>query len=84
MPQNSAAPLFLLTRHWRDTAAGLEVVLWAGGGEGRPARIHLRGQQAVCFIPRAISDEKIAALAQNHRRRRLNLKTLDGGDADAM
>lgn len=84
MPQKSAAPLFLLTRHWRDTAAGLEVVLWAGGGDGRPARIHLRGQQAVCFIPRAVSDEKIAALAQNHRRRRLKLKTLDGGDADGV
>ncbi len=84
MPQKSAAPLFLLTRHWRDTAAGLEVVLWAGGGEDRPARIHLRGQQAVCFIPRAITDEKIAALAQNYQRRRLKLKTLDGGDADAV
>ncbi|WP_437610415.1 DNA polymerase II [Erwinia sp. V71] len=41
---------FLLTRHWRDTASGCEVVLWLATDNG-PQRLVLPEQEAVAFIP---------------------------------
>ncbi|HEY1042932.1 MAG TPA: DNA polymerase II [Telluria sp.] len=41
---------FLLTRHWRDTDAGVEVEFWLATDNG-PRRISLPPQQAVAFIP---------------------------------
>ena len=71
------AEVFLLTRDWRDTPRGIELVLWATGAAG-PVRVVLRDQEAVCFIPRAqVSPPGI-------RRRQLALATLAGTPVDAL
>ena len=41
---------FLLTRHWRDTDAGVEVDFWLATDAG-PRRVRLAPHQAVAFIP---------------------------------
>lgn len=41
---------FLLTRHWRDSADGIEIVLWLATDQG-PQRLVLPAQEAVAFIP---------------------------------
>ncbi|MGU7771826.1 DNA polymerase II [Burkholderia sp. MR1-5-21] len=41
---------FILTRHWRDTAAGVEIEFWLATERG-PRRVRLRPQEAVAFIP---------------------------------
>ena len=74
---NSTAEVFLLTRDWRDTPRGLELVLWATGEEG-PVRAVLRGQEAVCFVPRG------QASPPGVRRRKVALATLDGDPVDAL
>jgi DNA polymerase-2 len=43
---------FLLTRHWRDTAAGTEVEFWLATDDG-PRHVRLRPQPSVAFIPAA-------------------------------
>ncbi|RZI42687.1 DNA polymerase II [Herbaspirillum sp. HC18] len=41
---------FLLTRHWRDTAAGTEVDFWLATDDG-PRQLRLPPQPSVAFIP---------------------------------
>jgi DNA polymerase II len=41
---------FLLTRHWRDTAAGTEVEFWLATDHG-PRLLRLPVQRAVAFVP---------------------------------
>jgi DNA polymerase-2 len=41
---------FLLTRHWRDTDAGVEVEFWVATDEGA-RRVRIAPQPAVAFIP---------------------------------
>jgi DNA polymerase-2 len=41
---------FILTRHWRDTSAGVEVEFWLATEHG-PRRVRLRPQEAVAFVP---------------------------------
>jgi DNA polymerase-2 len=41
---------FILTRHWRDSPAGTEVVFWLATDDG-PRQIRLRPQESVAFIP---------------------------------
>ena len=41
---------FLLTRHWRDTAAGTEVDFWLATDDG-PRHVRLAPQPSVAFIP---------------------------------
>jgi DNA polymerase-2 len=41
---------FLLTRHWRDTAAGTEVSFWLATDQG-PRHLCLQPQQTIAFIP---------------------------------
>ncbi|MBB5393263.1 MULTISPECIES: DNA polymerase II [unclassified Herbaspirillum] len=43
---------FILSRHWRDTPAGIEVELWLATDDG-PQCLRLPPQQAVAFIPRS-------------------------------
>ena len=74
---DSTAEVFLLTRDWRDTPRGLELVLWAAGEEG-PVRVVLRGQEAVCFIPRGRASPPAV------RRRQVMLATLAGEPVDAL
>ncbi|MGZ8291123.1 MAG: DNA polymerase II [Telluria sp.] len=41
---------FLLTRHWRDTAAGTEVEFWLATDDG-PRHIRLANHPSVAFVP---------------------------------
>jgi DNA polymerase-2 len=41
---------FLLTRHWRDLDAGVELEFWLATEDG-PRRVRVPGQRAVAFIP---------------------------------
>lgn len=41
---------FILTRHWRDTASGIEIEFWLATEHG-PRRVRLRPQEAVAFVP---------------------------------
>lgn len=43
---------FILTRHWRDTAAGTEVEFWLATDDG-PRRLRLPWQSSTAFIPEA-------------------------------
>jgi len=51
---------FLLTRHWRDTAAGTEVSFWLATDAG-PRLVQLAPQTCVAFVP-AESREHIAQI----------------------
>jgi len=41
---------FLLTRHWRDTAQGTELIFWLATDDG-PLQVTLPPQESVAFIP---------------------------------
>ncbi|MGO4329562.1 DNA polymerase II [Cupriavidus sp. 2TAF22] len=56
---------FLLTRHWRDTAAGTEVEFWLATDDG-PRHIRLAPQQSVAFIP-AEHGERAALVLRGER-----------------
>ncbi|MFL6659917.1 MAG: DNA polymerase II, partial [Massilia sp.] len=56
---------FLLTRHWRDTAAGTEVDFWIATDEG-PRQIRLAPQPSVAFVP-AEQREQAEAVMRGER-----------------
>ena len=53
---------FVLTRHWRDTAAGTEVEFWVATDAG-PRRIRVPVQPSVAFLPAAQRREAERLLA---------------------
>ncbi|MCS0579965.1 DNA polymerase II [Massilia pinisoli] len=63
---------FLLTRHWRDTDAGVEVEFWLATPDG-PRRVRLAPQPAVAFIPAEQGDTAKLLLA---RERGVELRDL--------
>jgi len=63
---------FLLTRQWRDTPRGIELVFWARCEQGA-VRVVLTRQQAVCFVPL-----DSAADTAGGKPRPLDLKSLHG------
>ncbi|HEV7814017.1 MAG TPA: DNA polymerase II [Janthinobacterium sp.] len=56
---------FLLTRHWRDTAAGTEVEFWLATDDG-PRHIRLAAQPSVAFIP-AVQRERAEQVLRGER-----------------
>jgi DNA polymerase-2 len=70
---------FLLTREWRDRPDGIELVFWARGESG-PIRIQLDAQEAVAFVER----DRLSGPVHRSRRRRVELRTLEGGFVDAL
>jgi DNA polymerase-2 len=52
---------FLLTRHWRDTAAGTEVEFWLATDDG-PRHIRLAPHPSVAFIPAEQREQAEAVL----------------------
>jgi len=56
---------FVLTRHWRDTAAGTEVELWLATDAG-PRRVRVPYQPSVAFIP-AAQQRKVELLIKGER-----------------
>ena len=69
---------FLLSRHWYDTAQGLEIVLWAATGCG-PLRVHISGEEAICFIERSVVVDAKTLACHHARRRPVALRALYGG-----
>lgn len=67
---------FLLLKQWRDEKGGLTLELWATSARG-PVHITISGHEAVMFIERGL-------LAQADRRSAVELRTLDGGEVDAL
>ncbi len=67
---------FLLTRHWRDTAAGTEVEFWLATDSG-PQHLRLAHQPSVAFIP---SEQREAAEAVLRGERNVELRELPLAD----
>ena len=74
---------FLLTRHWRDASAGLELSLWATSEHG-PLRVVLDSEEAVCFVERSTTPEDASLADLRCRHRSLDLETLEGVPVDAL
>ena len=55
---------FLLTRHWRDTAQGVQLEFWLATSEG-PLRVLVGGQEAVFFLRREDGPRLPALLPQS-------------------
>ena len=73
---------FLLTRQWRDTPDGVELVFWATSDNG-PLRIQVDKQEAVGFAERAHGG-RLAAEKLGGRVRPLELATLAGAPVDGV
>ena len=73
---NSPRAGFLLTRHWRDSANGIEVVLWLATDEGAQ-RLVLPPQEAVAFIPQLYQSRVETLLAQESQVRLAPLQLKD-------
>ncbi|MFK4025398.1 DNA polymerase II [Stutzerimonas balearica] len=54
---------FVLTRHWRDTAEGIEVSFWLATDAG-PRQVRVPPQEAVAFLPAVQRAEAERLLAQ--------------------
>ncbi|RON81526.1 DNA polymerase II [Pseudomonas fluorescens] len=63
---------FVLTRHWRDTAAGTEVEFWLATDAG-PRRVRLPHQPSVAFIP---AEQREAAERLLHDEKNVELRSL--------
>ncbi|PYC11056.1 DNA polymerase II [Pseudomonas jessenii] len=63
---------FVLTRHWRDTAAGTEVEFWLATDAG-PRRVRLPHQPSVAFIP---AEQREAAERLLHDEKNVELRPL--------
>lgn len=74
---------FLLTRQWRDTPDGVELVFWASSSAG-PVRILLERQETLCFIRRPTTIEPSLVPEDTYRRKSLDLMTLDGMPVDCL
>ena len=74
---------FLLTRHWRDAAAGLELSFWAHSPAG-PLRVVVEGESAVAFVPQGARLPPKVDANPRVRRRPLALRDLDGGAVDGL
>ncbi len=70
---------FLLTRQWRDTTSGIEIVFWARRESG-PIRIRLDGQEAVAFAER----DRVRGDSLGCRIRPVELCTFDSVLVDAL
>jgi len=72
-PIETGAQGFLLTRHWRDTDAGVDVEFWLATPQGA-RRVRLAPQPAIAFIPREQGDTARLLL---ERERGAELRELD-------
>ncbi|WJV53332.1 DNA polymerase II [Pectobacteriaceae bacterium CE90] len=67
---------FVLTRHWQDTSAGIQVEFWLATESG-PQQVRLPLQQAVAFIPAQHQEQATALLSgeKHWQLRPLELKS---------
>lgn len=71
---------FLLTRHWRDGANGIELQFWAHSASG-PLRLIYPDQKAVCFIAR---DTALPLDGVRVERKPLQLTDMQGQPVDGL
>lgn len=64
---------FILTRHWRDTAAGTEIEFWLATDDG-PRLVRMADQVSVAFIP---AEQRERAEAMLRGERGAELRALD-------
>ncbi|MGV8917254.1 MAG: DNA polymerase II [Pseudomonas sp.] len=64
---------YVLTRHWRDTAAGTEVEFWLATDDG-PRRVRLPYQPSVAFVP---AEQRASAEAWLRSERDIELRPLE-------
>jgi len=67
---------FILTRHWRDTPSGTEVVFWLATDDG-PRQVRLRPQESVAFIPAAQREQVELMLGRETPSAGLELRPLE-------
>ena len=67
---------FLLTRHWRDTPTGSEVVLWLATEQG-PQRLVLPAQESVAFVPEAFRQQTEVLIRDERHTRIQSLELKD-------
>ncbi len=70
---------YLLTRQWRDTPNGVELVFWASSEQGA-VQIVIEAQRAVCFIERSQG----VKLPEGVERKPLELSLIHQGPVDAL
>lgn len=70
---------YLLTRQWRDTPNGVELVFWASSEQGA-IQIVIEAQRAVCFIERS----QCVKLPEGVERKPLELSLIHHGPVDAL
>lgn len=61
---------FLLTRQWKESNTGLELIFWFASSEG-PLRLHLPRQEAICFFPSSQTDE-VKKILKGQKNWRIN------------
>lgn len=61
---------FLLTRQWKESDTGLELIFWFASSEG-PLRFHLPRQEAICFFPSSQTD-KVKKILKGQKNWRIN------------
>ncbi len=74
---------FLLTRQWRDSAQGVELIFWAHSPEA-PLRLVFHDQRAVCFIASETALDPQGLPGLIFERKTLALRGLDGGKVDGL
>ncbi|VFS60888.1 DNA polymerase II [Leminorella grimontii] len=76
---------FILTRHWRDTPAGIEIDYWLATDSG-PVRLRLPLQQAVAFVPtdRRSAVEALIASERGCRIRPLTMRDFQRRPVDGL
>ena len=73
---NDARAGFLLTRHWRDTPTGTEIVLWLATDAG-PQQVVLPVQESVAFFPQQQLSQAEALLTRERDYRLVPLDLKD-------
>jgi DNA polymerase-2 len=74
---------FLLTRHWRDTPGGVELVFWACSDQG-PLKLCFPQQKAVCFIDQETELPSQLLAQPGIERKPVSLQGLDAKPVDAL
>jgi len=78
-PAADGLEILLLTRQWRDTNQGVQLVFWGASAEG-PVRVCIPKQSAICFAERSLDLSSARGLS----RREVALTTFNNGAVDAL
>jgi DNA polymerase-2 len=78
-----AREAFLLTRHWRDTPDGVEIVFWAASNQG-PMRLRFERQEPLFFVERDAEIPPAILSESDARRQPVELENLEGCPVDAL